>query len=795
MIKRIKKLVALSLITTVLSGVSVKPANACIAELDSAVIISGIHPDHPLKFFAGGNIGIVQPGWAKSYLCVVYRYLTNKPLSKTEQDSVVKLWHDRLTDDWTYWNDRPDPIEAFVKLRANALGHNASKDMDKYYRPADTFSSEKGVNKDAFTLANKTLNALIKQFGAKSSVVKDWIGAQDLVFAIVGDKVKVPAELPKSAPSTLKKHRAYQIASATLYLPDYKKAGSLFKEISLDSTSPFQQVAHYLVLRCKERHLQKDKDTTIEEWNEATATLTKAAANAKTAREREDILNLLRPLIYAGRPQDDVILQLAEGITGGTTQRFGGDIGDLTFLMDISGSYLDNYGPHKPTETTAETATRSAASQDLIDWISATQKRDDYSFYESDDTEEKAANKASKARAEQAKKALDTWREKKTLPWLVTAITYNGLRSQENHDLYDAANKVLPNSPAYLTCRFYIIDALLAKKKKDEAKRLLSGVLASKSLPPTSYNLFTSQMAATTTSASEFLKYAIVKPGENVSTTASVSREILHFATLNSFHNEPPTYDEGIAEDLNRYAPLSVWMSLATNKSLDPRFRAVISRAAWLRALLLNKPQIAAQLEPEVAATNPSLARPLARYRSAQPGAARNFALASLVLHNYGLSPYMQGGAERHGLPINEFDWYQDNFWQPFEQQEAENLEERANPYFGSTGDPSFRKKMTEYLTPGLKERLSANQKKTAEAERKIILNNHPSSVFGKAVLTWARLHPGDKEVPELLYKVVKLPKWSGTSSPGTQYSREAYLLLHSRYEGSSWADKAVCYY
>src|SRR5690242_2541809 len=72
------------------------PAKACAPDLAYAILINGNHPDLPLKLFAGGNIGIVQPGWAKSYLVVAYRVLSGKPLNKVEQDSVLKLWHKRI---------------------------------------------------------------------------------------------------------------------------------------------------------------------------------------------------------------------------------------------------------------------------------------------------------------------------------------------------------------------------------------------------------------------------------------------------------------------------------------------------------------------------------------------------------------------------------------------------------------------------------------------------------------------------------------------------------------------------
>lgn len=799
MTKQFRRLLSISLSITLLGSAFVVPANACIAELDGAVIISGLHPDHPLKLFAAGNIGIIQPGWAKSYLCVAYRYLTKKPLSATEQQSVLNLWHSRLTQDWTYWNEQPDAVETYLKTRAKALGRNAKKDLEELYRPADSFSYEKGVGKDAIVLANKTLSNLMKQFGAKSTAVKDWVKAQDSLMGIAGGTLEIPQELPKSAPLLLRQCRAYQIASGNFYTPKYKAAEPLFAAFANDSSSPFQKVAQYLVLRCKERHLVKDSDATKEEWDQTIDALKSAASNSKTDREREDILDLLRPLSYADHSQEAVIKNLAESIQNGTSKRFGGDIGDLTFLMDINDTYLKENGIQRPQSANSAGGESESGNEgtttfepaDLTQWVSATQVRTD-PYADSDEDKAKTAM----LKAENGKRALENWRKKRTIPWLVAAVSRLGLRSKDHQDLYDAANKISPDSPAYHTCKFYIVDALIAQKRTDEARKILAGILASKSMPPSTYNLFTAQMASTAASSSEFLKYAVLKPSEYVSTTSVVSRNIYQFAKLNSFHNEAPTFESSVAEELNRFAPLSVWLSLAQNKAIDPRFRAVLLRATWLRALLLNKRQLAAQLEPEVIATNPTLVQPLARYRNSAPGAEKDFALAKLVLRNFGMSPYIQGGAERHGMPINEFDYYQDNYWQPLTSDKQTDKDDR-NLYetVNLSGDPDLEMKVSEYMKPGLKKRLSAAERKSGDAERNTILINHPSRFLGQAVLKWARLHPDDREVPEMLYRVVKLPKWSGTSEQGTKYSREAYLVLHSRYPNSSWAEKAVCYY
>ena len=61
---------------------------------------------------------------------------------------------------------------------------------------------------------------------------------------------------------------------------------------------------------------------------------------------------------------------------------------------------------------------------------------------------------------------------------------------------------------------------------------------------------------------------------------------------------------------------------------------------------------------------------------------------------------------------------------------------------------------------------------------------------LGQAVLDEAKANPAAPELPELLYKMVKLPLWSGDSKSGSRYSKRALLVLKERYPLDKWAKK-----
>jgi len=66
----------------------------------NAVFSFSVHPEYPLEKFAAGEIGIVQPSYARSYLYVAYRYFKDDRFNQTEQQALVDLWHQRLNHSW-----------------------------------------------------------------------------------------------------------------------------------------------------------------------------------------------------------------------------------------------------------------------------------------------------------------------------------------------------------------------------------------------------------------------------------------------------------------------------------------------------------------------------------------------------------------------------------------------------------------------------------------------------------------------------------------------------------------------
>jgi len=132
------------------------------------------HPDFPLDRFARGDLGVVQPTYARSYLAVAYRYLSGVGLDAEAQKAVQALWQERLDLRWNA--DGQDWIQRWRDARNAVPGVSAPPEIDIYR--AVTTNEEYSADylncpNDAFRTAVGTLEKRIAQFGADSTPVRD----------------------------------------------------------------------------------------------------------------------------------------------------------------------------------------------------------------------------------------------------------------------------------------------------------------------------------------------------------------------------------------------------------------------------------------------------------------------------------------------------------------------------------------------------------------------------------------------------------------------------------------------
>src|SRR3954452_2941981 len=196
-----------------------------------AIFTFVVHPEFPLEKFANGEVGIIQPSFARSYLVAAYRNLNNARFSESEQQQLLTLWHERLDtsspdfdDSWPKsWLEARQTVPGVAPLGSISTSRNREKPNE--------YETYVNCRKDAFENAAATLKQRSSKFGADSDVIREWVVAQDAVFANCSEGSRVPDAAPAGADALIRADRAYQIAAANFYGGNFDAAQQGFAAI------------------------------------------------------------------------------------------------------------------------------------------------------------------------------------------------------------------------------------------------------------------------------------------------------------------------------------------------------------------------------------------------------------------------------------------------------------------------------------------------------------------------------------------------------------------------------------
>ncbi len=820
------KVLALATVTSLLLAAGPAPLMACSPGFPYQVFFNTARPDLPLKNFAAGNLGILQPSYAKSYLIVAYRYLNGSPLTVVEQRSMLRLWQKRLrnmsgSSDYSY-----KLTEDYLSLRKSALGPKAK---EKNY-----YDSSASLQPDAFRQAYETLQSLIKSHASKEQI-KNWIAAQDIVFEAAGQTKDAPLpKLPALSPTfnaSAAQDRLYQEASLNFYGGRFKEAARLYQQLAKENNPRYKALAIYMTARS----LASGAFSQDESLSRETATdfIDQQLQKEKDPEMRLALLDLKAPLFYGELSREQLLQATTEKILQPGQERFGAEVGDLTFAMDemeSSGCYGE-IEEEKPKEGAATENTDIVTKemeeaklekekrqwnkyfegrlalmgkQDLTDWLETVQSRfDPYAFDSLVFQEKRAAVKKQKAAH-----ALAQFRKDKSQTWLVAALLTGGLSGPERLEVKAAAEKLAPTSPAYLTAAFFLVDDLIAAGKIAEARLKLSQLMKEgNKLSPTTLNLFKAQYLAVARGENDYLHAAFMQAPERNENDDYVPTDWLKKQTLpeGTYTRESAALDNEVASDLNRNLPLSLWLRLCFDPQLDAACRARLMRVTWMRAHLLGNRACATKLTEPLCRAYPKLAS-LIRACDSAPEAESRYLLAKLALRNFGLSPYLASGVERHGLKLDEFDYYNQNFWVPMQSKPPVTTkdDEYSEFFKGENEDrgailkneSGYDQMLLKYYQADITARLSAGERKQAAQEALTLSRLSPANFLGEAVFDKLKSNPsGDPDLEEMLYRIVKIAKWSPRTELASQYSHKAYNLLHKHYPSGKWTQKAPYWY
>lgn len=718
-----------------------------------AIFVYTAHPAYPLAQFARGKIGVVQPSYARSYLYVAYRSLNNLPFTQYEQKELVSLWEDRLNLGW-HLNDE-EWTKVWIDARSKVTGAGEAPRIDVYRSREKPNEYETYLNcqKDSFESAIATLTKHIAKFGPDNEHLRDWLSAQDQVFANCSEGQHIPTAANESADSAAKADRAYQIAAANFYAGNFDEARKRFEVIAADSHSEWHTIAPYLVARTLIRKAalgpEESKNASL---TEAEALLNKLLpkSNGDTHAAELRLLDLVRNRLHPKQR----IGELAAKLTGKDKDAtFKQDLWDYTVLLD---QFLDTDSGEPKSVSDDE-----LLASDLTNWLATLED----------------SSPVAKERA------FNLWRKMNSQAWLIAAITKASSEDAQADELISQALRIKRDSPAFPSSRFHAARLLIGKGRTSEARTLLDQILKENraQFDQSSLNQLIDLRIKLSTTLEEFLSYAPRVPA--ALSWNDDGREIPAGESEVPDETKPKLgqtlFEPNTAKVINQMLPLSVLKEAAISSTLPVELRRDLVQATWVRAVLLDNYKTADELVPILKELVPELSSYLNEYARATETDEKKFDAIYAWLKFPGLEPVVDSGIGRQ-TPLKEQDIYRDNWWCSAVYPDAS--EDDAT----SSGETATAK--PKVWVPGF---INEVQRARGEREFKSLmgLGAAPNYLCRQAVV-WGRKNPNDPRVPEALHLAVNSTRHGCTDKETGRWSKAAFDLLHARYPASTWAKK-----
>ncbi len=720
------------------------------------------HPDFPLDKYTRGEIGVIQPGYARSYLFVAYRLMKGGSFNTQEQQALQRIWNERL--DFSTQNEAKDnSIELWLAARKKVAGIGADPKIDVWRasNPKD-YDYFYNCTSDAFRNATQTLQARLAKFGADSTEVKDWAQAQDQVFSNCSGGQTIPEKAAPSAAQIIQADRAYQIAAAHFYATDFDEARKHFESIAADKSSPWHEQAGYLVARTLIRKGSLGEEAARKDsLMQAETQLKKVLSEMKPGAMRDSAQNLLSLVRMRLNPAER-IQELSNALTKkDASNNLYQELWDYTILLD---KYVGD--SDQPVDADFKKAVDAIEKDDLTDWIITFQD----------------ASKESLAHS------LEKWEKTNSLPWLMASLSKIDAKHAKTPALVAAAERVEASSAAYATAQFHLIRLMIEKNEAAPARTKLDALLQNQNaIPASAVNQFRHQRMLLASDLDDFLKFAQRQPaafswdddGRENAIDLKEDEELKALAGRTFF-------DRDAANILNEHLPLALLREAAMSKTLPDNLRKQVAIVAWTRAVVLDEVETGKALAPVVAALAPEMKSNLDAYLSATTDANRKSAALYTILKFPGVGTYLASNLGRL-TPLGERDIYRDNWWCVIAFETLPQTEEAAGA--GETTEET-NKSSTEAEQVELS---FLNEAQRAAAKREsaqlISLGTAPNYLAREAI-EWANRTPNDPRVPEALHIAVTATRYGCTDKETGKWSKAAHQLLHKRYPKSVWAKK-----
>ena len=705
---------------------------ACAPEFEVAVFSYKRHPDLPRAGFVNGNLGVLQPTFARSYLVIAYRYLNGAGLNQREREQARDYYKDRETGTWDHvGTDWPAKWQAArARITSVAAPHQTQVGNGQQAYDPETHSFLLNCAEDAYRVALHTFEDRRNRFGASSRAFIAWLTAQDAVFANCdGSQLTIPPEAAAGLPSLIRADREYQIAAANFYAGKYQTALDRFERIGRDASSPWNMISRYVVARTLFRMTESSAPAGAGLQRECM----RIVADAKLVPIHGMTLNLLH---RAGVLEQDsayfrslAILLSSRGQDDGLRE----ELWNYTTMYD---KFIEGPDP---------SPFRNA---DLTSWIYNFQARD--------------------AGAEA--QSMSRWKQTHSTPWLLAALTHATSRTPERADLLNAAAHIPRDSPGYLTALYHADRLQLAAGNRAGIRDSLESIIGDPALRPlpSSVNLFRGLRMSAAPNLADFLRSALRKP-VLITYSSNVGEVPAYFADPKTSQNSAAVarFDRDATRILNIRTPFRLLKETALGDVLPVGLRREAVMTALTRGLLLD--QDISGIVEKLGAAAPELKSRVDAYRHEDTDQGRRFAAAFLILGQPEARPFFAPGISRH-TRSGKIDSFRDNWWCPLDLTELYDSHEAAVA-----------------ITPGF----LTGEAEEAEKELRVLKRRGNAADFlGFIVLDYAGNHADDPRIPEALHDIVRSSRYGCNDDNTWKTARRAFQLLHKRYPKSVWAGR-----
>lgn len=701
-----------------------------------AVFVHLYNPGDVPAFYRG-RLGILQPSYERRHLVVAYRRLMGLDLNEDEARLLLPSVQEM---DAVYSPDAS--LQEWRKARRK-LGVAEVKIIPDR-RGAD-YTNLPNCSADAFRTATRTLRGRMAEHGRHAPALRQWLQGQDAVFANCAAPGSLPTGLTATAPLWLRQDRAYQSAAALYYRGDYVLAAQGFASIAADPASPWRPLATYLVARARVRLAEAMPGTSGQLRQEALAAIERVLQDAALSSWHLDALKLRLRLTGNGKCNAGLEKSILAPRLSSTARQ---EVQDFLILC-------------------------SSDSRGMAKWL---------------------RNLRDENHPAALREALAAWGPEHGQAWLLAAMMHGDAQGNIPGQLLQAASRLQPEDPAWLTVAYYRLRAMRGAGQDKAARELADALLAQPGLDGSARNLLLAERIGLAPDLAAFLRDArrapveIGYPGSENGYLASPQ----HIRTDPDLawrpelrQNKAEYFDNDSGGIFNAAMPLVTLRLAAEQDSLPLHMRRQLRLASFTRAFLLGELDV--ELATRLAHDYPRV-RELAAIGATRDVGERHFLAAVALLRLPGATPLVETGFGRLPPPdrigLTGPRWW--DMWRPCWLRAGGHWDWR-------NGICATRESHASPLPPPFLQGEPFRQAQEEAARLQAVAA--PASLLGRIVLNWTASHTSDPRVPEALYLVVQASRYGSLDCNGGLMSQQSFRLLHTRFKSNSWATKTRHWY